>query len=198
MNKLDTLLVIYLLIIISKPILLSSKLWSEVDVYMLRLPQPLISWLLVRLWVGGVDHSWGWEKGFISVSISSLHLLSSRGPQWCFGLQMCTWEGRLIQSDIYKRHHLKAEGHFSPKPVSFTSWVAHIKFCVQLPLQQYMNQELPDVSAGFRKGRGRRDQIGNICWIIEKAREFQKKIYFCFIEYTKALDCVDYNKLENS
>ena len=58
-----------------------------------------------------------------------------------------------------------------------------------------MNQELPDVSAGFRKGRGTRDQIGNICWIIEKAREFQKKLYFCFIEYTKAFDCVDYSKL---
>ena len=61
-----------------------------------------------------------------------------------------------------------------------------------------MNRELPDVEAGFRKGRGTRDQIANICWIINKAREFQKKIYFCFIEYTKAFDCVDHNKLENS
>ena len=58
-----------------------------------------------------------------------------------------------------------------------------------------MNQELPDVSAGFRKGRGTRDQIGNICWIIEKAREFQRNIYFCFIDYTKAFDYVDHNKL---
>ena len=56
-------------------------------------------------------------------------------------------------------------------------------------LQQYVNCELPDVQAGFRKGRGTRDQIANICWIIEKAREFQKNIYFCFIEYAKALDC---------
>ena len=62
-------------------------------------------------------------------------------------------------------------------------------------LQQYMNYELPDVQAGFRKGRGTRDQIANICWIIEKAREFQKNIYFCFIDYTKAFDCVDHNKL---
>ena len=61
-----------------------------------------------------------------------------------------------------------------------------------------MNRELPDVEAGFRKGRGTRDQIANICWIINKAREFQKKIYFCFIEYTKAFDCVDHNKLKNS
>ena len=58
-----------------------------------------------------------------------------------------------------------------------------------------MNHELADVQAGFRKGRGSRDQIGNICWVIEKAREFQKNIYFCFIEYTKAFDCVHHNKL---
>ena len=62
-------------------------------------------------------------------------------------------------------------------------------------LQQYENCELPDVQAGFRKGRGTRDQIANICWIIEKAREFQKDIYFCFIDYAKAFDCVDHNKL---
>ena len=61
--------------------------------------------------------------------------------------------------------------------------------------QQYVNHEIPDVQAGFRKGRGIRDQIANICWIIEKAREFQKNIYFCFIDYTKAFDCVDNNKL---
>ena len=61
-----------------------------------------------------------------------------------------------------------------------------------------MNHELPDVQAGFRKGRGTRDQITNICWIIEKAREFQKNIYFCFIDYVKAFDCMDHNKLENS
>ena len=61
-----------------------------------------------------------------------------------------------------------------------------------------MNRELPDVQAGFRKGRGTRDQIANICWIIEKAREFQKNIYFCFIDYAKAFDCVDHNKLEKS
>ena len=69
---------------------------------------------------------------------------------------------------------------------------------LQARLQQYVNRELPDVQAGFRKGRGTRDQIANICWIIEKAREFQKNIYFCFIDYAKAFDCVDHNKLENS
>ena len=73
---------------------------------------------------------------------------------------------------------------------------------IQAKLQQYMNCELPDVQAGFRKGRGTRDQIANICWITEKAREFQKNIYFCFINYDiyfcfidKAFDCVDHNKL---
>ena len=66
---------------------------------------------------------------------------------------------------------------------------------LQATLQQYMNHELPDVQAGFRKGRGTRDQIVNICWIIKKAREFQKNIYFCFINYAEASDCVDHNKL---
>ena len=69
---------------------------------------------------------------------------------------------------------------------------------LQARLQQYMNCELSDVQAGFRKGRGIRDQIANICWIIEKAREFQKSTYFYFIDYAKAFDCVDHNILENS
>ena len=66
---------------------------------------------------------------------------------------------------------------------------------LQARLQQYVNHELPDVQAGFRKGRGTRDQIDNICWIIIKGRKFQKNIYFCFIDYVKAFDCVDHNKL---
>ena len=66
---------------------------------------------------------------------------------------------------------------------------------LQARLQQYMNRELPDVQTGFRKGRGTRDQIANICWIIERAREFEKNIYFCFIDYAKAFDSVDHNKL---
>ena len=65
----------------------------------------------------------------------------------------------------------------------------------QVRLQQFVNRELPDVQAGFRKGRGTRDQIANICWITEKARESQKNIYFFFIDYAKAFDCVDHNKL---
>ena len=66
---------------------------------------------------------------------------------------------------------------------------------LQASFQQYMNQEVPDVQAEFRKGRGTRDQIANIRWTIEKAREFEKTIYFCFIDYAKAFDCVDHNKL---
>ena len=66
---------------------------------------------------------------------------------------------------------------------------------LQARLQQYVNHELPDVQAGFRKGRGTRDQIANIHWIMEKGREFQKNIYFCFIDYANTFDCVDHNKL---
>ena len=66
---------------------------------------------------------------------------------------------------------------------------------LQAKLQQYVNRELPDVQDGFRKDRGTRDQIANNCWIIKKAREFQRSIYFCFIDYAKAFDCVDHNKL---
>ena len=69
---------------------------------------------------------------------------------------------------------------------------------LQARLQQYVICELPDVQAGFRKGRGTRDQTANIHWILEKTRELQKNIYFCFIDYAKAFDCVDHNKLENS
>ena len=69
---------------------------------------------------------------------------------------------------------------------------------LQARLQQYVNCELPDVQSGFRKGKGTRDQIANIHWIMKKTREFQKNIYFCFIDYAKAFDCVDHNKLKNS
>jgi len=83
----------------------------------------------------------------------------------------------------------------NPKECSNYHTIAHISHIRKVMLQQYMNQELPDVQAGFRRGRGTRDLIANICWIIEKAREFQKNNYFCFIDYTKAFNCVDHNKL---
>ena len=78
--------------------------------------------------------------------------------------------------------------------LSFLIMVIILWGAIQARLQQYVNCELPDVQAGFRKGRGTRDQIANICWIIEKTREFQKNIYFCFIDYAKAFNCVDHNK----
>ena len=86
-----------------------------------------------------------------------------------------------------------------PKNAQTTTLISHASKVMlkilQARLQQYVNRELPDVQAGFRKGRGTRDQIANICWIMEKAREFQKNIYFCFVDYAKAFDCVDHNKL---
>ena len=83
--------------------------------------------------------------------------------------------------------------------ISFISHASKVMLKIlQSRLQQYMNREIPDVQVGFRKGRRTRDQVANIHWIIKKAREFQKNIYFCLIDYAKAFDCVDHNKLENS
>ena len=96
----------------------------------------------------------------------------------------------------------KVHFHSNPKECSNYCTIALISHAskvmlklLQARLKQYMNCELPDVQAGFRKGRGTRDQIANICWIIEKVRELQKNLYFCFIDYAKAFDCVDHNKL---
>ena len=96
----------------------------------------------------------------------------------------------------------KVSFHSNPKECSnycTTALISHagkvMLKILQARLQQYMNCELPDVQAGFRRGRGTRDQIGNNCWIIKEAREFQKNFYFCFIDYAKAFDCVDHNKL---
>ena len=98
----------------------------------------------------------------------------------------------------------KVSFHSNPKECSnnrTTALISHTSKVMlkilQARLQQCVNRELPDVQTGFRKGRGTRYQSANICWIIEKARDFQKNIYFCFIDYTKDLDCVDHNKLEN-
>ena len=87
----------------------------------------------------------------------------------------------------------KCSNYCTIAPISHTSKI--MVRILQGRLQQYVNQKLPDVQAGFRKGRGTRDQIANVHWITEKAREFQKNIYFCFTDYAKASDCVDHNKL---
>ena len=96
----------------------------------------------------------------------------------------------------------KVSFHSNPKECSNYHTIFLISYArkvmlkiLQARLQKYASWEFSDVQAGFRKGRGTRDQIANICWIIEKAREFQKNIYFCFIDYIKAFDCVDHNKL---
>ena len=103
---------------------------------------------------------------------------------------------RFTQPDWLLRHLSRKRSYYSIALISHASKVM-LKI-LQASLQQYVNHELPDVQAGFRKDRGTRDQIANICWIMEKATEFQKNIYFCLIDYAKAFDCVDHNKLENS
>ena len=95
----------------------------------------------------------------------------------------------------------KVSFHFNPQKCSnyhTIALISHISKVMLKILQQYVNQELPDVQGRFRKGRGTRDQTANTPWIIKKAREFQKNICFCFIYYAKASDCVDHSKLENS
>ena len=101
-----------------------------------------------------------------------------------------------FHSNPKERQCQRCSNHRTIALISYASKV--ILKILQARLQQYVNHELPDVQAGFRKGRGTRDPITNICWIIKKAREFQKNIYFCFVNYAKAFDCVDHNKLENS
>ena len=104
-------------------------------------------------------------------------------------------ENRSVFIPVWKGNAKECSNCLTIAFILHASKVMH-KF-LQAMLQQYKNWELPDVQAGFRKGRGTRDQIANICWIIEKAREFQKNIYFCFIHYAKAFDCVDHSKLWN-
>ena len=105
-------------------------------------------------------------------------------PQWChFVFPLIPKKG--IAKECSKYHTVALIPHTSKVMLKI----------LQDRLQQYMNRELPDVQIGFRKGRRTRDQIANICWIIEKASKFKKNIYFCFIDYAKAFDCVDHNKL---
>ena len=103
------------------------------------------------------------------------------------------WE-RSVFIPIPKKGNVKGCSNYCT--IVLISHASRVMFKIlQIRLQQYVNHNLWDVQAGFRKGRGMRDQIANICWIIEKAREFQKNIYFCFNDYAKAFDCVDHNKL---
>jgi len=105
------------------------------------------------------------------------------------------WKRSVFISTSKKGNAKECSNYYTIPLISHASKV--MLKTLQARFQQYMNRELPDVQAKFRKGRGTRDQIANIRWIIKKAREFQKNIYFCFIDYAKAFDCVDHNKLEN-
>ena len=109
---------------------------------------------------------------------------------------MCLKEKSPVFIPIPNKGYAKESSNYSTVAVISHASKAMLKI-LQARLQQYMNQELPDVQAGFRKGRGTRDQIANIHWIVEKGREFQKNIYFCFIDCAKASNCVAHNKLEN-
>uniref|UniRef100_A0A8B9YEU5 Reverse transcriptase domain-containing protein n=1 Tax=Bos mutus grunniens TaxID=30521 RepID=A0A8B9YEU5_BOSMU len=121
---------------------------------------------------------------------------------WLQSLSAVILEPKKIKSDTVSTvspsisHEVNAKECSNYHTIALISHASKVMLKIlQARLQQYVNRELPDVQAGFRKGRGTRDQIANICWIMEKAREFQKNIYFCFIDYAKAFDCVDYNKL---
>ena len=103
------------------------------------------------------------------------------------------WKRSVFIPILKKGHPKECSNYCTIALISYASKV--VLKILQVRLQQYVNRELPDVQAGYRKGRGTRDQIANICWIIEKAREFHKNISFCFIDYAKAFDCVDHNKL---
>ena len=119
---------------------------------------------------------------------SSVHAISQA--------RILEWE-RLVFIPIPKKSNAKECSNYHT--IILISHASKVMLKIlQARLQQYMNPELPDVQAGFRKGRGTRDQIANIHWLLEKAREFQKNIYFCFIDYAKAFDCVDHNKLWKS
>ena len=119
-------------------------------------------------------------------------------PPWIWKSQQWPqdWE-RSVFFSIPKKDNVKECSNY--RTIALISHASKVLLKIlQARFQQYVNHELPDIQAGFRKERGTRDQITNICWIIEKAREFQKNIYFCFTDYTKTFDCVDHNKLENS
>ena len=103
------------------------------------------------------------------------------------------WKRSILIPIPKKGNTKECSNHWTVAFISHTSKVMLKIFHARL--QNYLNRELPDITTGFRKGRGTRDQIANICWITEKAREFQKNIYLCYIDYTKVFDCVDHNKL---
>ena len=140
-----------------------------------------------------------WLNGIINsmdMSFGKLWKLVMDRENWhteVHGVAELNWTFR---RKLFELAHKQCSNYHTSAHISHASKVM-LKI-LQAILQQYVNWELLDVQAGFRKGRGTRDHIASIHWIIEKAREFQKNIYFCFNDYTKAFDCVDHNKLKNS
>ena len=135
-----------------------------------------------------------WKETLIFI-LTSINIFSSQGVSQVLPIFIYYFE--LVFIPIPKKGNAKECSNYSA--IALISHASKIMFKIhQVRVQQYLNWELLDVLVGFRKGRGTRDQTANICWIIEKAREFQKKIYFCFIDYAKAFYYVDHNKLENS
>ena len=120
--------------------------------------------------------------------------MSNHKPEFYFKVSLFIRWTNIVFIPIQKKGNPKECSNY--QTVALISHASKLMLkTLQARLQQYMNCELPDVQAGFRKGRGTRDQIASIPWIIEKAREFQKNIYFCFVDYAKAFDCVEHNKL---
>ena len=162
------------------------------------------------LWLeSSVPHTWGLNLYLLLTSLLRFTPLFLPGPavqpQFFLALLLSRYHSPqfLCKSCILWHWPIpkkgNAKGCSNYRTIALISHASKIMLKIlQARLQQYVNHELPDVQAGFRKGRGTRDQIANIRWIMEKAIEFQKNIYFCFFDYAKAFDCVDHNKLENS
>ena len=134
-------------------------------------------------------HVWMWESWTVK-----------KAERWRIdAFELCCWRRLLRVPRTAQRSSQSILKEISPEysleGLMLKLILQYFGHLLQARLQQYVNHELPDVQAGFRKGKGTRDQIANICWIMEKAREFQKNTYFCFIDYAKAFDCVDHKKL---
>ena len=148
-----------------------------------------------------LSHNWGHGGGDDGIPVELFQILKDDAMKVVHSICQQIWKTQQWPQDwkrsifipIPKKGNAKECSNYHTTALISQASKVMLKI-LQARLQQYMNHELPDVQAGFRKGRGTRDQIANIYWIIEKAREFQKNIYFCFTDYAKAFDCVDHNK----
>ena len=177
--------------------------------------RPDVLWFM---WSQRVGHNWAtelrvnvpvWKEGVYSegdgIPAELFQILKDDAVKMLHSICQHIWKTQQWPQDWKRSLFISIPKKGNAKECLNYCTIAHISHAsegmlkiLQARLQQYVNHELPDVQAGFRKGRGTREQISNICWIIEKAREFQKNIYFCFVDYAKAFHCVDHNRLENS